>query len=149
MRAVVQRVAWAEVEVDGQVVGRIGQGLLVYVGVAVDDGPAEADWLAGKLAGLRIFTDREGKLNLSVKEVGGAVLAISNFTLLADARKGRRPTFAAAAAAEQAEPVHEAFLAALRRQGVDVQTGVFGAKMAIRSQADGPVNIIVDLPKSR
>ena len=149
MRAVVQRVAWAEVEVDGQVVGRIGKGLLVYVGVGVDDGPAEADWLAGKLAGLRIFTDREGKLNLSVKEVGGAVLAISNFTLLADARKGRRPTFAAAAAAEQAEPVHEAFLAALRRQGVDVQTGVFGAKMAIRSQADGPVNIIVDSPKSR
>ncbi len=149
MRAVVQRVAWAEVEVDGRVVGRIGKGLLVYVGVGVDDGPAEADWLAGKLAGLRIFTDREGKLNLSVKEVGGAVLAISNFTLLADARKGRRPTFAAAAAAEQAEPVHEAFLAALRRQGVDVQTGVFGAKMAIRSQADGPVNIIVDSPKSR
>ena len=149
MRAVVQRVAWAEVEVDGRVVGRIGKGLLVYVGVGVDDGPAEADWLASKLAGLRIFTDREGKLNLSVKEVGGAVLAISNFTLLADARKGRRPTFAAAAAAEQAEPVHEAFLAALRRQGVDVQTGVFGAKMAIRSQADGPVNIIVDSPKSR
>ena len=149
MRAVVQRVAWAEVEVDGRVVGRIGKGLLVYVGVGVDDGPAEADWLAGKLAGLRIFTDREGKLNLSVKAVGGAVLAISNFTLLADARKGRRPAFTAAAAAEQAEPVHEAFLAALRQQGVDVQTGVFGAKMAIRSQADGPVNIIVDSPKSR
>ncbi|OPX25197.1 MAG: D-tyrosyl-tRNA(Tyr) deacylase [Planctomycetales bacterium 4484_123] len=149
MRAVVQRVGWAEVEVDGEVVGRIGKGLLVYVGVGVGDGPEDADWLAGKLAGLRVFTDEEGKLNLSVKDVNGSVLAISNFTLLADARKGRRPAFSAAAAAGQAEPLHEAFLAALRRQGVNVQTGVFGAKMAIRSQADGPVNIIVDSPGSR
>ena len=146
MRAVVQRVAWAEVEVDGRVVGRIGKGLLVYVGVGVDDGPAEADWLAGKLAGLRIFTDREGKLNLSVKEVGGAVLAISNFTLLANAARGRRPSFSAAATYQQAEPVYQAFLEALGKQGVTVQKGLFGARMKIQSQASGPVNVIVDSP---
>lgn len=146
MRGLIQRVAWAEVEVDGRIVGRIGEGLLVHAAVGVDDGGDQARWLAEKVANLRIFTDDEGKLNRSVRDVGGQVLAISNFTLLADARKGRRPAFVAAAGSDQARPVHEAFLAALREQGVDVATGVFGAKMAIRSEAAGPVNVIVDTP---
>ena len=146
MRAIIQRVAWAEVEVEGRIVGRIEQGLLVYAGVGVDDGAVQARWLAEKVANLRILTDEAGKLNRSVRDVGGRVLAISNFTVLADARKGRRPAFVAAAGSEQARPVHEAFLQALRDEGVGVEMGVFGAKMAIRSQADGPVNVIVDSP---
>jgi D-tyrosyl-tRNA(Tyr) deacylase len=146
MRVLVQRVAWAEVEVDGQVVGRIEQGLLVYVGVGVGDEPAQVQFLAEKVANLRIFEDQQGKLNKSVRDVGGALLVVSNFTLLADARKGRRPAFAGAAPADQARLLHERFLDELDRQGVPVETGVFGASMAIRSQAAGPVNIILDAP---
>lgn len=148
MRALVQRVAWAEVAVEGRVVGRIESGLLVYVGVGAGDRPEDAAWLAGKVAGLRIFRDEAGKLNRSVREVGGAVLAISNFTLLGDARKGRRPAFVAAAPAEAARPLHEAFLAALRAEGVPVATGVFQAEMAVRSEAAGPVNIVIDSPSN-
>ena len=146
MRVLVQRVAWAEVEVEGSIVGRIEQGLLVYTAAGVGDSAGDAEWLAEKVAHLRIFQDEEGKLNRSVQDAGGGVLAISNFTLLADARKGRRPAFIAAAPAEQARPVHEAFLDALRRQGVPVATGVFGASMAVRSQAAGPVNLVLDSP---
>ena len=133
MRGLVQRVAWAEDEVDGRVVGRIENGLLVYVGVAADDTPEEARWLAEKIAHLRVFKDDQDKLNQSVQDAGGHVLAVSNFTLLADARKGNRPSFVA-------------FLEALRAQGLRVETGVFGARMAIRSQADGPVNVVIDTP---
>jgi D-tyrosyl-tRNA(Tyr) deacylase len=146
MRALVQRIAWGEVEVDGSIVGRVETGLLVYVGVGVDDAKEDAEWLAEKVANLRIFQDDEGKLNLSVRDARGGVLAVSNFTLLADARKGRRPAFTAAAGSEQARPIHEAFLAGLRGRGVPVETGVFGAKMAVRSQAAGPVNVIIDSP---
>lgn len=149
MRALVQRVAWAEVEADGQVAGRIEDGLLVYVGIGAGDSAGEADWLAEKIAGLRIFEDEADKLNRSVRDVRGGVMVVSNFTLLADARKGRRPAFAAAAPAEQAKPLHEAFLDALDRQGVRVETGLFGAKMAVRSQAAGPVNVIIDTPNGR
>jgi len=149
MRAVIQRVAWAEVEVDGRVVGRIERGLLVYAGVGVGDRQAEARWLAEKVANLRIFTDEEGKLNLSVRDVGGRVLAISNFTVLADARKGRRPAFVAAAGFDEARSVHEAFLRDLAAEGVGVETGVFGAKMAIRSEVAGPVNVVVDSPPAQ
>jgi len=146
MRALVQRVASARVEADGQVAGRIETGLLVYVAVAAGDGPRQAEWLAGKVAGLRIFPDEAGKLNLSVQDARGDVLVVSNFTLLADARHGRRPAFAAAADSQQAEPVHEAFCEALRRQGVPVATGVFGAKMTVHSAAAGPVNVLIDSP---
>lgn len=146
MRALLQRVHRAEVEAAGEVTGRIGPGLLVYVGVAASDGPDEARRLAEKVARLRIFEDDRGKLNHSVQDVAGAVLAISNFTLLADARKGRRPSFAAAAAAPRAEPLHEAFVGALRGEGCCVECGVFGAEMTIRSDADGPVNVIVEMP---
>lgn len=147
MRALVQRVSWAEVEVEGKVVGKIGPGLLVYVGVSAQDTPEQAAWLAEKVANLRIFEDEQGKLNRSVQDAHGEILAISNFTLLGDARKGRRPEFTSAAKYDQALPIHEAFLAALRRQGITVATGVFGATMAIRSQAQGPVNIVVDSPE--
>ena len=149
MRALVQRVDWAEVEVQGRRVGRIERGLLVYVGVGREDAAVDAEWLAEKVAGLRIFQDEEGKLNRSVQDVRGDVLAVPNFTLLADARKGRRPAFAAAAGFEEARGLHEAFVAALRARGVCVETGVFGATMAVRSQAAGPVNIVIDSPPRR
>ncbi len=149
MRALVQRVAWAEVEADGQVAGRIEDGLLVYVGVGAGDSAGDADWLAEKIAGLRIFEDEADKLNRSVRDVRGGVMVVSNFTLLADASKGRRPAFVAAAPAEQARPLHEAFLDALDRQGIRVETGLFGAKMAVRSQAAGPVNVIIDSPNGQ
>ena len=146
MRAVVQRVASAEVAVDGDVVARIGHGLLVYVGVAVGDTDPDARRLADKIAHLRIFPDENDKLNQSVQDVRGGVLAVPNFTLLGDARKGRRPAFVDAARPEVAQPLHEAFIAELRRIGCTVAAGVFGAHMVIRSVADGPVNLLVEMP---
>ena len=146
MRAIVQRVAHAEVEVDSAQVGRIDRGLLVYLGVGVDDGPEDARRLADKVARLRIFADGQGKMNLSVRDVGGGVLAIPNFTLMADARKGRRPAFVAAAGPQQAEPLYEVFLDALRDLGCEAAAGKFRAHMDIRSTADGPVNIILEMP---
>jgi len=146
MRAVVQRVAWAEVAVDGQVVGRIDRGLLVYIGVADGDTGREADWLAAKVANLRIFEDANDKMNQSVRDVRGGVLVVTNFTLLADAQKGRRPSFAAAARPEAAEPISEEFIQAIGNRGVPVAKGRFGAMMAVRSEADGPVNVIIDTP---
>jgi D-tyrosyl-tRNA(Tyr) deacylase len=145
MKAVVQRVRWAEVEVEGRVVGRIERGLLVYAGVAVGDTLQEARRLADKVANLRIFQDDAGKLNLSVQDARGGVLAVSNFTLLADARKGRRPAFVGAAGQEVAGPIFDGFVAALRAAGLTVGQGVFGATMHIRSEADGPVNILLDM----
>ena len=146
MRALVQHVAWAQVEVAGEVIGRIEQGLLVYVGVGLGDTPSQARWLAEKVANLRIFQDAGEKLNLSVQDARGGILVVSNFTLLADARQGRRPSFAGAASSEVAEPLTDAFVASLRAQGCQVQTGRFGAMMGILSQAVGPVNVIVDTP---
>ena len=144
MRAVVQRVNWAQVEVGRSVVARIERGLLVYVGVCTADGEADARWLGEKVANLRVFADNAGKLNVSVRDAAGGILAVSNFTLAGDARRGRRPSFTDAAPPAQAEPLHEAFVAAARSQHVAVETGVFGAEMLITSQADGPVNIILD-----
>lgn len=144
MRAVVQRVSEASVTVDGRVVGAIGKGFLVLLGVTHDDGPAEADWLARKIAGLRIFEDEAGKFNLALSDVGGAVLVVSQFTLYGDARKGRRPSFIQAARPEQAEPLIERFVETLRRQGLHVETGVFGAMMAVRLVNDGPVTLWLD-----
>ena len=144
MKAVIQRVQWAEVEVDSRVVGRIETGLLVYLGVGLDDTPDQAAWLAGKVANIRIFEDEQGKMNRSVQDVRGGVLAVPNFTLLGDARKGRRPSYVLAARPPEAEPLYQAFLDELQRQGVSVAGGIFRAHMIIRGAADGPVNILLE-----
>jgi D-tyrosyl-tRNA(Tyr) deacylase len=144
MRAVVARVAWARVLVGGEAVGEIGPGLLALVGVTHDDGPAEAAWLAAKIAGLRVFPDDAGKMNRSVAEVGGGVLVVSQFTLYGDARAGRRPSYVAAARPEQAEPLVDAVAAALTATGLQVATGRFGADMTVESAAAGPVTILLD-----
>jgi D-tyrosyl-tRNA(Tyr) deacylase len=146
MRAVVQRVTQARVEVDGAVTGEIGGGLLVLLGVGKSDTAADAEFLAEKLAGLRIFSDEAGKMNRSVLDAGGAILAVSQFTLYGDCRKGRRPGFDLAAPAEQARELYEHFVAAARRAGVRVETGVFQAHMAVSLVNDGPVTLIVESP---
>jgi len=144
MRAVCQRVSQAQVAVDGAVHGRIGRGLVVLLGVARRDGPAEATRLAGKVARLRIFEDDRGKVDRSLLDVGGGALVVSQFTLIADTRKGNRPSFADAAPAEQAEPLYEVFCSALRADGVPVETGLFGARMAVELVNDGPVTIVLE-----
>ena len=144
MRAVVQRVTRARVEVDGTVVGEIGPGLLVLLGVAKTDTPGDSAFLADKIAGLRIFADEAGKMNRSVVETGGALLVVSQFTLYGDTRKGRRPGFDAAAPAEQARALYEHFVDAARRHGIRVETGVFQAHMAVSLTNDGPVTLIVE-----
>jgi D-tyrosyl-tRNA(Tyr) deacylase len=146
MRAVVQRVSRAGVTVDGEVVGTIGRGLLVLLGVAPSDTEAEARWLADKVVGLRIFPDDEGKMNRDVTEAGGGVLVVSQFTLYGDARKGRRPSFIGAAQPALAEPLYEAFVAAVRAQGVPAATGRFAAMMQVELVNDGPVTLLVDTP---
>ena len=144
MRAVVQRVSEASVTVDGQVVGAIGRGFLVLLGVTHTDGEAEALWLARKIAGLRIFEDEAGKFNLALAEVRGAALVVSQFTLYGDARKGRRPSFTDAARPEHAEPLCQRVVELLRAEGVPVETGVFGAMMAVQLVNDGPVTLWLD-----
>jgi D-tyrosyl-tRNA(Tyr) deacylase len=146
MRAVCQRVSEARVRVGGAVRGEIGAGLCVLLGVAREDGPGEADRLAAKVARLRVFEDEAGKFDRSLLDAGGGALVVSQFTLIADTRKGNRPSFAAAAGPEQAEPLYESFCAALEREGVRVQSGVFGARMAVELVNDGPVTIVLDLP---
>ena len=145
MRIVLQRVSEASVTVGGEVVSRIGPGLLLLVGVAAGDGEAQADWLAEKVAGLRVFNDEEEKMNLSVRDVGGEVLAVSQFTLLADTRKGKRPSFVRAAPPEEAEPLFDHFCERLRASGVGtVETGSFGAMMQVALVNDGPVTIVLE-----
>jgi len=144
MRAVVQRVSRASVTVDGEVVGAIGRGVLVLLGVAHGDGRRETETLARKIAGLRIFEDGDGKMNLALAEVGGEVLAVSQFTLYADVRKGRRPSFTDAALPAVAQPLYEAFCAQLEAAGLRVGRGVFGAHMAVELVNDGPVTILLD-----
>jgi D-aminoacyl-tRNA deacylase len=148
MRAVVSRVAWARVLADGETTGEIGPGLLVLVGVTHDDGDAEARWLAGKVAALRVFDDGEGRMNRSLVEVGGAALVVSQFTLYGDARKGRRPSYLAAAPPERAAPLVDAVAAALAGEGVRVAQGRFGAMMRVESAGDGPVTILLDSAKA-
>ena len=143
MRAVVQRVSQASVSVDGKIVGEIGRGVVVLVGVTHGDGHEQADWLAEKIAGLRIFEDAEGKMNLGLTDISGAALVVSQFTLYADARKGRRPGFTDAAPPEVAEPLVDYFAQALRARGVPVATGVFGAHMLGEIHIDGPVTILL------
>ncbi len=146
MRAVVQRVTQARVEVDGSISGEIGPGLLVLLGVTKSDTTADSDYLADKIAGLRIFSDGAGKMNLSVLDTGGAMLAVSQFTLYGDCRKGRRPSFDYAAPAEQARALYLHFIEAARRAGVRVETGVFQAHMSVSLVNDGPVTLIVESP---
>ena len=146
MKAVLQRVRRASVAIDGDVAGEIEQGLLIYLGVAADDGPDQVAWLVEKIANLRIFDDPVGpKTTLSVKEVGGAALVISQFTLLADVRKGRRPSFSPAATPEKASALYGAFVDALGRE-VPVQTGTFGADMQVTSINDGPFTLVLEHP---
>ena len=144
MRAVLQRVTRASVTVDGEKIAEIGGGLLVLLGVTQADTPAQAGWLAEKVAGLRIFADAEGKMNRDVVEAGGSVLVVSQFTLYGDCRKGRRPSFIAAAAPEQAIPLYEAFINGIKALGIPTQTGRFGAMMQVELVNDGPVTLIVD-----
>jgi D-tyrosyl-tRNA(Tyr) deacylase len=144
MRAVVQRVRRAAVTVDGRVTGRIGPGLLVFAGVASDDGPADVAYIAGKLRDLRIFPDEHDRMNRSVVESRGALLVVSQFTLQADCRKGRRPSFDAAAPAPLAEALYESLITALRVSGLAVETGVFQAHMEVDLLNDGPVTVLLD-----
>lgn len=147
MRAVVQRVTQAEVTVDGETVGKIARGFLVLLGVAVDDQPADAVAVASKIVGLRVFEDAAGKMNLSLAEVGGAVLAVSQFTLLADCRQGRRPSFTAAAPPELANRLYQEFIAEVRGLGIPVETGRFQADMQVALVNDGPVTLLIDSRK--
>jgi D-tyrosyl-tRNA(Tyr) deacylase len=143
VRAVVQRVSEARVTVAGETVGAIGPGLLVLLGVGHDDDEAAVEHLAGKIARLRIFEDDAGHMNRSVLDTGGAVLAVSQFTLLADTRKGNRPSFMAAAPPERAEPLYETFVEALRTLGLEVATGRFGQSMEVALVNSGPVTIVM------
>ena len=147
MRAVVQRVRRVSVTVDGETVGAIGQGLLVLLGVARDDGESDADYLADKIAGLRIFEDAGGKMNRSVVDQGGAVLAVSQFTLFGDVRRGKRPSFDAAARPEQALRVYESFVEKIRAKGLRCETGKFQAMMDVELVNAGPVTILLDSKK--
>jgi D-aminoacyl-tRNA deacylase len=145
MRAVCQRVGSARVSVDGAVAGEIGAGLCVLLGVAAGDGEEAAVRLAGKIARLRVFADDDGKFDRSLLDTGGAALVVSQFTLTADTAKGNRPSFSGAAPPEEAEPLVERFCSELRALGVLVETGVFGAHMAVELVNDGPVTIVLDV----
>lgn len=144
MRVVVQRCKEASVTVEERVTGAIGPGLMLLVGITHEDTEEDARFAAEKIANLRIFEDEDGKMNLSVLETGGAILSVSQFTLYGDCRKGRRPNFMAAARPEQAEPLYERFNAFLREQGLQVETGIFGAMMDVSLVNDGPVTLIVE-----
>ena len=145
MRIVVQRCSRAEVRIGGQVVGRIGKGFMVLVGITDGDTRADADLLAKKVAQMRVFEDAEGKMNLALKDVDGAILSISQFTLYADCKKGNRPSFIRAARPEMAEPLYDYFNDVLRTQyGLQVETGRFGADMKVDFVNDGPVTIVLD-----
>ena len=144
MRAVVQRVTSARVTVDTRVAGEIGPGLLVFIGVANEDGPADVQYIAGKVRDLRIFPDENGRMNRSVVETGGAVLVVSQFTLQGDTRRGRRPSFDAAAPPALAEALYEDVVRMLRESGMSVATGLFGAHMMVELVNDGPVTLLLE-----
>jgi D-tyrosyl-tRNA(Tyr) deacylase len=144
MRAVVQRVSEAYVQVDGEVLGRIGRGLLVYLSVAGTDNLEDAEFMARKLAGLRIFEDKKGKINLSLLDLSGEILLISNFTLHGDCRKGRRPGFDAAAEPQQAEDLYKKTIELIEQTGLKVEHGRFGSHMQVTSTNDGPVTFLLD-----
>ena len=144
MRLIIQRVSHASVTVDDQIAGRCGLGFCILVGVKNRDTPAEAKWLANKVANLRVFEDAAGKMNLSLLDVKGEALVVSQFTLYADVQRGRRPDFIDAARPEQAEPLVEYFVEQLRAEGVPTQTGVFRAMMQVEIHNDGPVTILLE-----
>ena len=144
MRVVLQRVSQASVAIGGRVVGAIGRGFCLLVGFTHQDTAAEVDWMADKVAGLRLFSDAEDKMNLGLPDVGGGLLVVSQFTLYGDAEKGRRPSFITAARPEVAIPLYERFVSALRGKGLAVQTGEFGALMQVEIQNDGPVTLILE-----
>lgn len=144
MRAIIQRVKEARVEVEGEVVGRIGEGMLILVGAGKDDTEEDAEYLAEKIIGLRIFEDAEGKMNLSLTDTGGEVLVVSQFTLYGDCRKGRRPSFDKAAPPELAEELYELFVREIRERGVNVETGKFRAMMDVHLINWGPVTLMLD-----
>ena len=149
MKAVIQRAAWANVtlKATGEI-RKIGPGLVTLLGVAPDDSAADAEWLAEKLAGLRVFEDADGKMNRALTETGGAMLIVSQFTLLGDARRGRRPSFTGAAPPAVAIPLYQAFVRAIQSRGIPVQTGEFGADMEVTLANDGPVTLIVESPRA-
>jgi D-aminoacyl-tRNA deacylase len=147
MRAVVQRVSRAQVTVSGEIAGKIGLGLLVLLGVGWDDTEADATYLAEKIAGLRVFEDGEGKMNRSVQDVGGSVLAVSQFTLYGDVRRGKRPSFDAAAPPEKARQMYEFFVEQIRAAGLDCETGRFQEMMKVELVNEGPVTILLDSAK--
>ncbi len=144
MRAVVQRVTHAAVEVEGNTVGRINKGLVVLLGINHQDDEADAEYLAKKIINLRIFSDQQDKMNLSLKEISGEILAISQFTLYANTRKGRRPSFIEAALPEKADPLYQYFLQVLEKEDIKVAKGIFGALMMVHIHNHGPVTIILD-----
>ena len=144
MRIVLQRVSRASVSIAGRTTGAIERGFCLLVGFHADDVPEQVDWLAAKVAGLRLFADAEGKMNLGLDDVGGAVLVISQFTLYGDTEKGRRPSFISAARPETAVPLYERFLASLRDRGLRVASGEFGADMLVEIHNDGPVTLILE-----
>ena len=148
MRAVIQRVSRASVRVEGDLTGEIGKGLLVLLGVARDDSETDADYLAEKVAGLRIFEDEGGKMNLSVSDVDGSVLAVSQFTLFGDVRRGKRPSFDAAARPERAKALYEYFVERIRASGLRCETGRFQEMMAVELVNKGPVTILLDSKKA-
>ena len=147
MRAVIQRVSRASVVVEGRVVGEIGPGILVLLGVSNKDAETDADYLADKIAGLRIFEDRDGKMNLSVAEIGGSVLAVSQFTLYGDVRRGKRPSFDQAARPELARDLYEYFVTQIRQRSLRCETGQFQAMMSISLVNEGPVTVLLDSSK--
>ena len=148
MRAVVQRVSEASVSVDGEIVSRIGKGLLILLGVGADDTESDAEYLADKIANLRIFEDEKGKMNLSVLDVGGEAMVVSQFTLYGDCRKGRRPSFTQAAKPDKAQALYSYFILRLREEGVPTREGMFQAHMKVNLTNDGPVTILLDSGKS-
>lgn len=148
MRCVIQRVTQASVAIDGETVGRCGHGFLVLIGVHVNDTDADLKYMAEKVPNLRVFEDAAGKMNLSLKDVGGEILAVSQFTLYGDARGGRRPSFIEAARPEKAVPMYELLVESWRSQGIHVETGRFGADMQVSLVNDGPVTILMDSSKA-
>ena len=146
MKAVIQRVSGADVKVDTKSVGRIGRGILVLLGVEKEDDERDADWLSEKITGLRIFEDAAGKMNLSLREIGGEILVVSQFTLAGSCAKGRRPSFDSAAPPEEANRLYEYFVQRLRQTELNVETGVFQAMMQVSLTNDGPVTFILESP---
>ena len=144
MKFVIQRVTEASVTIDGKVNGKIGNGLMILIGISAEDTKEQADWIAHKIANMRIFEDGEQHMNRSILDVGGEILAVSQFTLYADCRKGNRPNFMAAGRPEMSEPLYEYLCDALRDHGIHVETGIFGADMQVALVNDGPVTIILE-----